>query len=172
MIDKCLLDMDGVLVNFVKGVCAFHGVDTPYPKYQNWNMEIPLGIDKNTFYGNLGREFWANLEWTPDGFEILEVVEERFGVKNVCLLTSPVAADGCIDGKMDWIKKHLPQYSRQFLVGPAKEFCANSNHFLVDDFEENIDKFNASGGRGVLVPRPWNTNRIHPDAVEFIRQCI
>lgn len=170
---KCLLDMDGVLVDFVKGICELHQKEDPFKKgYQGWDMIAEFGMSPSEFWNPCGREFWKNLDWTEEGKEIVAFAEETFGTKNIALLTSPCATDGCIDGKMDWIKKNLPQFRRSFLVGPAKHFCAAPNHFLVDDHDGNIAEFNADHGNGILVPRVWNENRDKGEPLAYIKQRI
>lgn len=160
---KCLLDLDGCLVDFVGGAARLFGKSDPYapyePKrergaYETWEL---LGIDKAEFWRPMGEEFWAGLDWLPDGRSILSAVETTFGKESICLLTSPCLTPGCEAGKVRWIREHLPDYSRRYLIGPAKEFCAHGRAVLVDDYDVNVDRFREHGGRAVLIPRPWNS---------------
>ena len=41
---------------------------------------------------------------------------------------------------------------------PASTFCA-SDSLLIDDYGENVERFEAHGGHAVTVPRPWNEHR-------------
>ncbi len=157
---KCLLDLDGVLVDFVGGVCDFYRIPDPYldPSLKGkWDFVEAIGMSESTFWNPLGEEFWANLKPMPDMENILGIVESVFGRSNVCLLTSPCRNDGCPTGKMRWIRQYLPQYSRQFLMGPRKEFCARDDHWLIDDADHNINAFRKAGGQTCLVPRVWNS---------------
>jgi len=158
MIDRVLLDMDGVLVDFVGGVCKTHNKPWPYdPDVQgSWDLEPLFGIQSPEFWAPLGYEFWAELEPYPHFREFLCALEDKFGARHICLLTSPPRTQGAIEGKLTWIRKHMPDYSRRFLIGPAKEFCASERHVLIDDSEANIAKFQAAGGQTFLVPGPWN----------------
>jgi len=72
---------------------------------------------------------------------------------------------------MRWIREHLPAYSRRFLIGPAKEFCANPRSVLIDDSETNVKAFFEAGGHTVLVPREWNWMRGYAmeSALEVVR---
>ena len=171
MIDRVLLDMDGVLVDFLGGACKFHGVTydglphNPYSQTEQkpWEIEGVFGMSPHKLWNPLGRDFWANLDPLPYCHEVVELLSERFGEENICLLTSPIRTDGCIDGKMDWIRKHLPQFKRRFLVGPAKQFAASSSHVLVDDRPKNIEEFKAVGGNVFMFPAPWNRRfKEHP----------
>ena len=156
---KCLLDMDGVIVDFVGGACSYFDIDNPYSSGHHGYNDIVLrtGLTDEEFWNHLGANFWANLNPTPEWQDILEIVESRFGIDNVCLLTSPCTNVECMEGKMRWINKHMPQYSRRYLMGPCKEFCANERHWLVDDNDNNIAIFAKYGGNTCLVPRPWNS---------------
>ncbi len=166
---QCLLDMDGVLVDFVKGMVEAHGLPDPYAdeSFIDFYFDKAWGLSATKFWNVANRDFWSNLDWMPDGVRILEIVELYHGHDNVCLLSSPCSQDGCVDGKLDWIKRHVPQYKRRFLFGPRKEFCAAPGRVLIDDNEDNVDAFVKCGGVGILVPRPWNRNRgLH--AVKYV----
>ena len=164
------MDMDGVLVDFVKGMMGAHGLPDPYADgtFTSFYFDKAWGVKPEKFWGVANRPFWANLDWTPDGRDILAELESRVASDDVCLLSSPCSQDGCVDGKLDWIKQHVPQFRRRFLFGPRKEFCAAPNRILIDDSEDNADAFAEAGGKCILVPRPWNRNRAEP-VMPYIR---
>ena len=166
---KCLLDMDGVLVDFVAGAAKHHGFDPVV--VDRWDFVEKVGLTTAQFWNPLNADFWAGLPWTPDGREILAAVEDAFGKENVCLLSSPCDTAGCMDGKLTWIREHLPGYRRRFLFGPAKEFAANGNRVLVDDSDGNAEAFRNAGGPVLLVPRPWN-RLAGQDALEEVRRWL
>jgi 5'(3')-deoxyribonucleotidase len=167
---RCLLDLDGVLVDFVRGACSLHSKANPYNEgYAHFYFNEAWGMPAADFWREMGKDFWANLPWMPDGQAIFNIIDERYGAKNTCILTSPCDTEGCFDGKMAWIKKHLPSaYRRKFLVGPVKDFCAQADHVLIDDRDENHDSFIAAGGQAIIVPRPWNHMRGTKSAPEYI----
>jgi 5'(3')-deoxyribonucleotidase len=179
LIDRILLDMDGVLVDFLGGVCRFHNKTYdghPHnPETQTeqtpWNIEPLFEMTAPALWDPLGREFWQNLEPIPHCHEVVEILTRKFGEENICLLTSPIRTDGCIDGKMDWIRKHLPQFKRQFLIGPAKQFAASPRHCLVDDHAKNIESFRDAGGHVFMFPAPWN-HRFKEHPVEALKRWI
>lgn len=157
---KCLLDLDGVLVDFVGGICRAHGRPNPYADGQNnglYEMAELWGISATKFWSVADAEFWAGLEMMPDGTNILTACVDVFGTENICLLTSPSMNEGATEGKVRWIYEHLPVFRRRFMVGAAKEFCAHPGAVLVDDYDSNVAKFRLHGGHAVLVPRPWNS---------------
>lgn len=160
---RCLLDLDGVVVDFQAGACRLHNIETPYldPKnYGKSRMEDIVGIPRDAFFRWMGEGFWANLPWTPDGKHIVDLVERAFGKENVCILTKPLKVYGCLEGKTQWIRDNMPDYyyGNRYLFGAAKEFAAGPDVYLVDDNDDNIRNFNAWGGNGVIVPRPWNSH--------------
>lgn len=157
---KCFLDLDGVLVDFVSGACKIHGIPIDYTQSENrgkWDIEQLMGISSSDFWKPLEFDFWANLEWMSDGKEILKSVERTFGRDNIAILTSPSKNIGCASGKVVWLEKNMPEYARQYIISPVKHFCAGPKTVLIDDSDQNIKDFEWAGGKGILVPRPWNS---------------
>ena len=119
-------------------------------------MEKILNITVDQLWSVQTKEFWTGLGFMPDALRILEILENHFGVENICILSTPTKHLDCMAGKLEWIQKNLPRYSRRFLFGPQKQFCSHPNAVLIDDFVENTDKFSKWGGISYLIPRPWN----------------
>lgn len=161
MTKHILLDMDGVLVDFIGGAYGLH--QRPMPDAVPWRIWEEMGLTEEEFWAPMGHDFWANLPWTPEGQLLVRQLELMVGAENICLLTSPCLTPGCAEGKLAWIGRHLPQYRRQYLLGPAKGFAAGPGKVLVDDHEKNVADFRSMGGGAVLVPRPWNSNASHLD---------
>lgn len=163
MIKQVLLDLDGVLVDFVKGVCKLHGKENPYiddANHGHFDMDKIWGMTPKEFWGPCGYSFWANLEFHSEAEELLGILADTPGWNSVCILTSPCDTDGCVDGKRDWVKKNLPDFRKRLLIGSAKEFQTNgTNRLLIDDRNENIEKFERNGGWAWTFPRPWNDGR-------------
>lgn len=165
----CFLDLDGVLIDFTGGAHKFHGFpysmkDYPYELGVWENCPPPNSSMSNTkFWDALDEDFWANLEWMEDGRDLLSMMEIVFGQENICILTSTTLSHVCSSGKVRWIQQNLPEYERQFLLGPPKSFCAHDKAVLVDDRDKNIIDFMNCGGYGVLVPRAWNSKHPYRD---------
>jgi len=167
--DKCFLDVDGVLADFSLGVSKLFEMPGFVPS--RWNFFDEMNLSEDDFWAKVdavGDDFWADLEPTPEFPDIISLVEEAFGVERVCLLTSPNANPRCLAGKLKWIKQHLPQYSRQYLMAPAKPFVGDARSLLIDDSDANVEKFLARGGKTILVPRKWNKNA-GLNVVDYIR---
>lgn len=170
---KCLLDMDGVIVDLVQGCCDKVGKPNPYYTLPKCNFaqgvtKTPalLGITPEEWLGTLTEDDWANFRPMHDAHLIVNLLEVTFEPENVCILSNPQGhpsiTDRAMVGKLRWLKKHFPQFSDRFLFGPHKEFCANPNHVLIDDFELNVRVFRAHGGKALLLPRLWNKAHYQP----------
>ena len=179
MIDRILLDMDGVLVDFLGGACKLHHKTYdghPHDPVNQvaqkpWNIEPLFEMTAPALWSPMGREFWEGLDPLPWANEVIAILSSKFGEQNICLLTIPIRTDGCIDGKMAYIRRHMPQFRRQFLVGPAKQFAASPRHCLVDDHHKNIEAFKDAGGHAFLFPAPYN-HRFKEHPVDALRSWV
>ena len=156
---RILLDMDGVLVNFVGGMMSALGKPWPYDKKKSlgvWNVEKLWGLEDDEFWAPCNySDFWAELEWLEDGRRILEICEKYVGRENVYISTSPSLSPNAWKGKAEWLQKHMPEYHGRVLMGSCKEILAPVG-VLVDDYDRNVQRFRDNGGTAVPVPRPWN----------------
>jgi hypothetical protein len=154
-----LVDLDGVLVDFVRGSLAFHGKTLPYLETR-WNFPEQVGFAETRakeFWGPLGFDFWAGLPWHPQGRALLDGLAGIAGRKNVVFCTTPAETVGSVEGKIEWLRRNVPDMARQFTVTPVKAAAsACSGRILLDDRDENVDEWRAAGGTGITVPQPWN----------------
>lgn len=173
MINEVLLDMDGVLVNWVKAAGQLYGVDL-YADRANrgkWQCNEFVGLNYDEFSRPMDLKFWTNLEWMPDGRTILAILEDQFGKENICLLSDPRGCVNAMEGKLRWIKQHMPGYEKRYLFGPAKFFAGAENRILVDDYDKNIDEFTQRRLPSLQVPRLWN--RLHfIEPVEYVKDVL
>ena len=172
---RVFLDLDGVLVDFRTGAFKAHGVEIP----EEWpvgddDFEKIIGVSRNQFWKKLNNsDFWANLKWMPDGQEILALVESLIPKEDICILSSPSISPSCAKGKMMWIQKNIPEYSKRVLLGNCKYMCAAPEHILIDDSDHKLDKFHEYGGVTITVPRPWNRYYgIATDTVKYISTSL
>lgn len=190
---RCFLDIDGVLANFAKGAFEALGLAYSYdhPALRDWHWYNQFKIPFAGLNAVCDIDFWANLEWMHDGEQILDTIEDYFyptftshpgpaSLKpthfenQIYLLTTPMPNPGSGTGKILWVEKHLPQYAKRLITTQvAKSIFAGPDCLLIDDNDENIDKFVAAGGRGILVPRPWNGLRGWADnTLEVVRNSL
>lgn len=153
------LDLDGVLVDFVNGMCLAHNRESPYTSENNlgnYKLEDCWGITASEFWSVATKEFWSSLDWLPDGKELYQNIIESAGAENVTILTSGGHPDAAA-GKVQWIQKHLPEIENRYLIGPDKSVCARADAVLLDDNDQNVLNFRKAGGHALLVPRAWNS---------------
>ncbi|RKY06079.1 MAG: hypothetical protein DRP65_12230 [Planctomycetota bacterium] len=161
---KIFLDLDGVLVDFVGGIHRAFGKEYSYNSapikwnfFEHWSPKVhSCDINRACTV-----DFWANLDWMCDGREILRKIDEELDVSDdLFLLTCPMHNPQSWTGKRLWVERHIPHLVDRLIVTPAfKGIFASDNAVLIDDKDENIAKFVEAGGRGILVPRPWNELR-------------
>ncbi len=174
-IQTVFLDMDGILTDFVG---AIHNTfNEPYDYnnsvitwnfWEKWTQQV---VKHENIVAKCDVNFWANLKWMHDGQSILKVVQEKFSLSQIYLLTNPVAGGvETATGKMQWLEKHLPEFLDRVIITQApKALLAKPDTLLIDDHDENVDEFRAAGGEAIRVPRPWNCLHFWSDcALEIV----
>lgn len=159
MINTVYLDMDGVIVDFVRGINKELEISEYAKKWDWWTDNGFTFQDVNercTF------RFWRNLEWMHDGHDILREVAKYFKLEQIYLLTYPMPNIESPTGKWIWIRNNIPEYYKRTIITQAsKTLLAKPDCLLIDDKDENVEEFIAAGGDAILVPRPWN--KLHKD---------
>ena len=176
MINTVFLDVDGVLASFRRGICNALGKSYDYATmsdkwcfWEDWpDVTFEMVNDICTF------KFWQNLFWMHDGHEILRSLFPKFELEQVYLLTTPMPNLESASGKMMWVNDNLSIYlKRTIIIQAPKHLLARSNTLLIDDKDKNIDKFIEAGGRGLLVPRPYNRAHLQANrTVEVVKEFL
>lgn len=135
---KYYCDLDGVLVNFNKGYYELTGIKLDGKFYNDSNFWDPIN--------NAGRDFWANLEWMPDGKQLWDYIKEH----NPKLLSAPSRENSSRVGKFDWVKRELPGVDLILRTMKHKKDFAEPNAILIDDNESNVSDWINAGGIGIL----------------------
>lgn len=159
------LDLDGVLADFSNGFCQWHGLPEVPPKHQtSWP-----GICDHAGLSMAGLErslrqasstFWANLPVYPWAQELVSFLDS---LDDVRIMTAAVASEDCVAGKLRWLYQHFPDLAPRTIFCREKFLLARSGVILIDDHDEQIDRFVAAGGFGISFPQPWNRSRIYVD---------
>lgn len=170
-ISEIFIDLDDVLNQFTMEALAEVGCyinqEDPLSNYDPaWGFDIIKAANAlhphreftaDQFWRSLTRFFWASLPRSDEFDFLLGRSIELVGRGNITILSCPTDDPVCAAGKLDWIQNHCPKWlHRQYLLGPEKFRCAKPGALLIDDSNDNVDKFYAKGGRSILVPRPWN----------------
>lgn len=146
---KIYCDMDGVLTDFDK---QFTDSISPQ-KPQRF-------IDKNglsefwKIIDSRGVGFWVGMEWMEDGKELFEFLKNY---KNVELLSSPSRSDHSRLGKRLWVRNHKLGVKLTLEYSKSKQKHAAWNHILIDDRKDNIERWEAAGGIGIIHINTKNT---------------
>ena len=133
-------DMDGVIADFdlqFKNITGYLPKDyeQKFGKKKFWSV-IPTDSTK----------FWAELEWMPGGKQLWEYIKKY----NPKLLSAPSRHDSSRKGKQQWVDKHLPGVELILKAAKDKQEYAGPNKILIDDRQDNIDRWNAAGGIGII----------------------
>jgi 5'(3')-deoxyribonucleotidase len=154
-----LLDMDGVLANFVQAMIDTHGWDLRHDQYESWAFHQSLGMSDEQFWQPTEEPgWWLNIKPYPWAKEVVEMCGR---VGKVVFCTSPSAHAACASEKVQWLRDHGLMGLREvrYQIGCHKELFAASGAVLIDDFDRNIAAFRQAGGLSITFPQPWNRMR-------------
>jgi len=134
------LDMDGVIVNLIKGADAVVGGSfVTYDKDERWKMI------------NQTKGFWENLEWMPNAKRLYKFIERY----DTYILSAYSGRDpSSKNGKKKWLGKNTNFKSSKIKLvkRTQKKAYATTNgepNILIDDYIKNIQEWEAKGGIGI-----------------------
>lgn len=161
---QILLDMDGVLVDFLSGALKALNrdfgrditIEEYAEKFGQWGTYDYYGITIKEFWNSIHTtpDFWMNLEPLPWYKELYALLSE---MGEVTILTTPSLDPACAMQKLQWLRYYLDIDSDAVFMGSRKYLMAG-NGILIDDYFKNVDAFRSAGGEAILVPSNWNTN--------------
>lgn len=168
-------DMDGVLVNFVKGAvkAVNEALESPPEGLSELAAEVTEELGRNFVtakdlekYTPTGSkkasefmyrvveddvEFWATLEWNPEGRALWEGIKNH----NVTILTSPMdkrGKQGSLEGKRIWLENNLGLSNIRGVIFEHDKFLhattGEEANVLFDDFMSKIAPWRENGGLG------------------------
>ena len=156
---RIAFDMDGVLVDFERGIKDAFGAE--YPKehlpdeeFYAWRESL---FDK---IGNKGVLFWESLPRLPGYLELYK--EAKSITHDIRFITAWPKAwtdfrlkDQCRFGKKAWLLRHLGfDASMRINMSYAHEkywYCESDRYFdvLIDDRDSTIEEWNSAGGHAI-----------------------
>jgi len=135
-------DMDGVLTDFdsrfkefSKGI-APKDYESKFGLKKFWNLVDNIG----------GKDFWANMDWMPDGKEYWSYIQKYDPI----ILTAPSLNPVSRLGKRQWRDGNLPGVKMKMASARNKPNYSKRNSILIDDRKDTIDAWSAAGGIGIL----------------------
>jgi hypothetical protein len=146
------LDLDGVIVDFIRGVEDRYGVKYPYSKSGSELYEV---MDRYC------DEIFSHLPVLPGGELFLDLYTKNPGrVKFLTAVPAHWSVDMYFagrDSKEAWLQQYLPDLDLVwdvYVVGDkdTKKFYAEPNHILVDDHDRTINDWIQAGGIGYHYP--------------------
>lgn len=150
-VTKIFFDMDGVLADFDRGLVELCGLD---PQKQG-TMDAAA---KDELMWKKIREtehFYDRLELIPGMKDLFDEIYGRYGDKCEILTAVPKPKRGIPtagDDKTKWVRRLLSEKMVINIVIRQEKYllCKGKDCILIDDFSENINKWNETGGTGVL----------------------
>jgi len=124
-----LVDMDGVLTNFLDGVCKVYN-----KRLEDLNLDIDMHLNfaptpKEFWYwiDLVGEKFWAGLETTVYYDYLMEFLKD----KEWYICTSPSRHETSFSGKKLWLKKNFSKMTMRKNVACSESMEESLFKFLV-----------------------------------------
>lgn len=135
-------DLDGVLTDFDGRFFEKSGVPSTRFKEQ---------YGEESFWAEVGRHgvaFWAGMKWTADGRCLWEYLLKY----DPEILSAQSKDSNSRIGKNIWIKRELriDKVKVHIVWRKQKQQFAGNGNILIDDRNENIQEWEANGGKGIL----------------------
>ena len=157
-IDKIYFDMDGVLADFDRGIYEICGM-VPMPQTANNDAEREDAMWRRVKEAG---HFYDMLEVMPGAKEMFDIIYEKHGDKCEILTGIPnprreILSAG--EDKINWMRRLLSKDIKMNIVYRREKvgFCKGKGSILIDDFDKNINEWNAAGGTGILHTGPAET---------------
>lgn len=153
------LDLDGVVVDFLGGVCRCLGRDPS--TLPTGTYDLPTLF--NTSWERLDAHirpysFWYDLEPMPYAKEIVEILRT---VGDVVVLSSPWPQSSASHvAKLDWCERRLGIPHSDVILTPCKHLLAAPGRLLVDDHHGNCEKWSSLGGHAIHMPCHHNKDTV------------
>lgn len=168
-IDTLLIDMDGVVVDFVRAACAalndFNG-DFSIDDGQvvrdwdsaHYSLERQLGISTDSLWEAIdwqGELFWKYMPTYPWTDALLGWLSDSGLRWYFC--TTPSRSGASASGKVQWMQRTMGTRFRDYIITPHKHLVAAPNRLLLDDREQTVAAFKKRRCPVVMFPQPWNS---------------
>jgi 5'(3')-deoxyribonucleotidase len=168
-----VLDLDGVVFDFVTPAYAAHGRSPGLNEPNNWDFFEEWGLTADEFWKPINEQgpgWWRSLNTYPWVPTLLETINEA---DDFIVATASSHNPDSVLGKMQAIQDIFGHKFKGYFVTPQKWLLAKPGYILIDDNDDNCEKFYDHGGEAVLFPQPWNANRDMCDnRIQFVREQL
>ncbi len=157
-IQHVILDMDEVLVDLTTAVSKAVN-KTPVWKPGVYKLHKALNIPPGLLWGKYCSRFsfWAKLpehEWIERLIHFLDEHAWSWSVATMPIKYSPF----CAAGKIFWLQHHFGKSFKRYCITPEKWRLSRRGTVLIDDCDENCEKFyRKGGGESIVFPHVWNS---------------
>lgn len=161
-IEMIFVDLDGVLADFVHGALnLFHRPPAEVMagwKPGNYFIGDALGMDREAFWDRLSgnHKFWHCLNPTPDWRLLLKTARTMSAEIRIC--TAPSSCSTSHYGKAKWLRHHGLDPGAECIMTQDKHLLAGPRRVLIDDSDENCERFEQAGGHAIVWPQLWNSH--------------
>ena len=170
LIPTAFLDLAGVVADFIGGVRklyergVFHPDNAVPPAWPEWtpgeyDVCKVIDVEPEVLWSNIQEDhcFWDNLEFYPWTTALVDSLGAF--TSEVVVATSPCRDPDCTSAKVRWMRKLYGEDAMNYVLSPHKHFLAAPGRVLIDDNEDNCQRFEEHGGTAILFPQPWNSMR-------------
>lgn len=153
---RIYVDLDGVLVDFKKGVEPIIGVRYSEEKYANDKKFKKMFWDRIKEHNKQGGKLWLHLDLMHDAMKLWNYIKPHSPEILTATGTSILSAG---EQKREWVSRHLGGNVVVHIVTYAKDksMFAGPNHILIDDKPEAIKPWSDAGGTGIVHKSASNT---------------
>lgn len=161
-----LLDVDGVLADFITAALLANNLPGSHDDVGSWNWFIPESVNDEAEKASMYRRFMRNCDEVPDFWFSLSPYWWAKPLLGLCkdfdeviFSTAPSLSPKCSSQKIEWLRYHrMMGDTNAFMIGCHKHLMAGHG-VLIDDSDKNTEKFIEFGGQAILFPQRWNNAR-------------
>ena len=183
MIDTILIDVDGVIANFVEHaitrIAGAHKIEETYTNWPKgeWSVAVALEADNDEFWKVVDTpEFWGTIPPFEGAHAFLrDVVGATRGCTHM-FATSSGGSTAFLAARTKWVRKFCKE-ARLAQIPVAifqhvdyKSIAAQPSTIIIEDSDRSIEAFLAEGGHAIRVPRLWNNGIARGD--ESAYDCV
>lgn len=157
------LDVDGVLADFTSPLLRFFDSNVPDDDLE-WELWKSIGVTESEFVEAVAAPgFFRRLPVYEGAWEFFDRLRE---MAPVTFCTAVFPSETSFSDRFNWLVDNeflAPGQRGGFVITAEKHLLASPDRILIDDCEENVNRFREAGGRAILFPRPWNSWRAKSD---------